>query len=50
MEGDAPEAPAAAAAAVAAARPVFMPQTFTGADREWSDWVGQFEMAADVNG
>ena len=34
----------------ATARPVYMPQTFNGADREWSDWVGQFEMAADVNG
>lgn len=34
----------------ASARPVFMPQTFNGTDREWSDWVGQFEMAADVNG
>lgn len=31
------------------ARPVFMPETFTGTGREWSDWVGQFEMAAEVN-
>uniref|UniRef100_A0A673M4B7 Peptidase A2 domain-containing protein n=1 Tax=Sinocyclocheilus rhinocerous TaxID=307959 RepID=A0A673M4B7_9TELE len=31
-------------------RPVFMPDTFTGANREWSDWIGQFEMAAEVNG
>uniref|UniRef100_A0A668AJ95 Peptidase A2 domain-containing protein n=1 Tax=Myripristis murdjan TaxID=586833 RepID=A0A668AJ95_9TELE len=30
-------------------RPVFMPETFTGAGREWSDWAEQFEMAADVN-
>lgn len=30
-------------------RPVFMPETFTGTGREWSDWVGQFEMAAEVN-
>lgn len=26
-----------------------MSDTFTGAEREWSDWVEQFEMAADVN-
>ena len=30
-------------------RPVFMPETFTGTGREWSDWLGQFEMAAEVN-
>lgn len=30
-------------------RPVFMPETFTGTGREWSDWAGQFELAADVN-
>lgn len=35
---------------MAAARPVFMPETFTGVGREWSDWAGQFELAADVNG
>lgn len=32
------------------ARPVFMPDTFTGTGREWSDWVAQFEVAAEVNG
>lgn len=32
------------------ARPVFMPETFTGTGREWSDWVAQFEVAAEVNG
>ena len=31
------------------ARPVFMPETFTGTGREWADWAEQFEMAADVN-
>uniref|UniRef100_A0A8C1PY10 Peptidase A2 domain-containing protein n=1 Tax=Cyprinus carpio TaxID=7962 RepID=A0A8C1PY10_CYPCA len=31
------------------ARPVFMPETFTGMGREWSDWKEQFEMAAVVN-
>lgn len=31
-------------------RPVFMPETFTGAGREWADWSEQFEMAAEVNG
>uniref|UniRef100_A0A3B3SMD4 Peptidase A2 domain-containing protein n=1 Tax=Paramormyrops kingsleyae TaxID=1676925 RepID=A0A3B3SMD4_9TELE len=30
-------------------RPIFMPETFTGMGREWSDWMEQFEMAADVN-
>lgn len=30
-------------------RPVFMPETFTGTGREWSDWKEQFEMAAVVN-
>uniref|UniRef100_A0A667X1Q3 Peptidase A2 domain-containing protein n=1 Tax=Myripristis murdjan TaxID=586833 RepID=A0A667X1Q3_9TELE len=30
-------------------RPIFMPETFTGIGREWSDWADQFEMAADVN-
>lgn len=30
-------------------RPVFMPETFTGVNREWSDWSEQFEMAAEVN-
>lgn len=30
-------------------RPVFMPETFTGSGRDWSDWSQQFEMAADVN-
>uniref|UniRef100_A0A3B3SS97 Peptidase A2 domain-containing protein n=1 Tax=Paramormyrops kingsleyae TaxID=1676925 RepID=A0A3B3SS97_9TELE len=34
----------------ALSRPVFMPDTFTGVNREWSDWVEQFEMAAVVNG
>ena len=31
------------------ARPVFMPETFTGVGREWSDWSEQFELAAEVN-
>lgn len=30
-------------------RPLFMPETFTGSGRDWSDWSQQFEMAADVN-
>ena len=30
-------------------QPIFMPETFTGTGREWSDWAAQFEMAADVN-
>uniref|UniRef100_A0A8C5BZ39 Peptidase A2 domain-containing protein n=1 Tax=Gadus morhua TaxID=8049 RepID=A0A8C5BZ39_GADMO len=33
----------------AIARPVFMPETFTGIGREWSDWSEQFDLAADVN-
>lgn len=35
---------------MATTRPVFMPETFTGVNRDWSDWIGQFEMAAEVNG
>ena len=31
------------------ARPVFMPETFSGVGRDWSDWLGQFEIAAEVN-
>lgn len=31
------------------ARPVFMPETFTGVGREWSDWSEQFDLAAEVN-
>lgn len=31
------------------ARPVFMPETFTGVGRAWSDWSEQFELAAEVN-
>ena len=31
-------------------RPVFMPETFTGTGRNWSDGAEQFELAADVNG
>ncbi|KAK0133549.1 hypothetical protein N1851_030921 [Merluccius polli] len=31
----------------ATARPVFMPETFTGIGREWSDWSEQFDLAAD---
>ncbi|KAL2082815.1 hypothetical protein ACEWY4_022633 [Coilia grayii] len=38
------------ATAQSLARPVFMPETFTGTGREWSDWVAQFEVAAEVNG
>uniref|UniRef100_A0A9J7YFX7 Peptidase A2 domain-containing protein n=1 Tax=Cyprinus carpio carpio TaxID=630221 RepID=A0A9J7YFX7_CYPCA len=38
------------ASRMATAQPVFMPETFTGANREWSDWIGQFEIAAEVNG
>lgn len=30
-------------------RPVFMPETFTGTGREWSDWAEQFDLAAEVN-
>ena len=30
-------------------RPIFMPETFTGMGRDWSDWSEQFEMAAGVN-
>ena len=30
-------------------RPVFMPETFTGTGREWSDWSEQFDLAAEVN-
>lgn len=30
-------------------RPVFMPETFTGVGREWSDWSEQFDLAAEVN-
>lgn len=43
-----PLAPAASSN-VSMARPVFMPETFTGTGREWSDWKEQFEMAAVVN-
>jgi len=39
----------AASSNVPMARPVFMPETFTGTGREWSDWKEQFEMAAVVN-
>lgn len=39
----------AASSNVPMARPVFMPETFTGMGREWSDWKEQFEMAAVVN-
>ena len=35
--------------AIATARPVFMPETFTGVGREWSDWSEQFDLAAEVN-
>lgn len=31
-------------------RPVFMPETFSGVGRQWSDWAEQFELAAEVNG
>lgn len=31
-------------------RPVFMPEVFNATNREWSDWVEQFEQAANVNG
>uniref|UniRef100_A0A3P9JN09 Peptidase A2 domain-containing protein n=1 Tax=Oryzias latipes TaxID=8090 RepID=A0A3P9JN09_ORYLA len=30
-------------------RPVFLPETFSGSGRDWSDWAEQFEIAADVN-
>lgn len=30
-------------------RPIFMPETFTGVGRGWSDWAEQFDLAADVN-
>lgn len=36
--------------AIPTPRPVFMPETFTGIGREWSDWAEQFELAAEVNG
>lgn len=41
--------PALSSVIGATPRPVFMPETFTGAGREWCDWAKQFEMAADVN-
>lgn len=44
-----PEAPNPLPLNMAAARPVYMPETFTGVGREWSDWAEQFELAADVN-
>uniref|UniRef100_A0A3P9HJN9 Peptidase A2 domain-containing protein n=1 Tax=Oryzias latipes TaxID=8090 RepID=A0A3P9HJN9_ORYLA len=28
---------------------VFLPETFSGSERDWSDWAEQFEIAADVN-
>ena len=34
---------------MATPRPVYMPETFTGTAREWSDWAEQFDLAADVN-
>uniref|UniRef100_A0A673HHN6 Peptidase A2 domain-containing protein n=1 Tax=Sinocyclocheilus rhinocerous TaxID=307959 RepID=A0A673HHN6_9TELE len=34
--------------AIPVSRPLFMPETFTGVGREWSDWSEQFEMG--VNG
>uniref|UniRef100_A0A672T9I1 Peptidase A2 domain-containing protein n=1 Tax=Sinocyclocheilus grahami TaxID=75366 RepID=A0A672T9I1_SINGR len=36
--------------AIPVSRPLFMPETFTGVGREWSDWSEQFEMVAQVNG
>ena len=30
-------------------RPVFMPETFTGMGRDWSDWAEWFELASEVN-
>lgn len=33
----------------AAPHPVFIPETFTGTGREWSDWADQFEMAGGIN-
>uniref|UniRef100_A0A1A8RPN4 CCHC-type domain-containing protein n=1 Tax=Nothobranchius rachovii TaxID=451742 RepID=A0A1A8RPN4_9TELE len=33
----------------AAARLIFMPESFSSVGREWADWTEQFEMAADVN-
>lgn len=44
-----PEATASVRPSVATARPVFMPETFTGVGRDWSDWSEQFDLAADVN-
>lgn len=46
-QDDQQEIPGAAARVVS--RPVFMPDTFTGVNREWSDWLEQFEMVAVVN-
>ena len=31
-------------------RPLFMPENFSGQDREWADWADQFDMAGEVNG
>ena len=31
-------------------RPAFMPDNFSGRDREWEDWAEQFDMASDING
>lgn len=31
-------------------RPTFMPDSFSGQDRDWADWADQFEMAGEVNG
>lgn len=41
---------AANSGVIPVSRPLFMPETFTGVGREWSDWSEQFEMAAQVNG
>lgn len=36
--------------AVVSSRPIFMPDSFSGQDREWADWADQFDMASEVNG
>lgn len=43
-------APTPGRVAVMSSRPVFMPDSFSGQDREWADWSDQFDMASEVNG
>lgn len=43
VQGDRPDV------GMAMQRPIFMPEVFTGEGREWSDWLEQFEAAAEIN-